>query len=190
MPQAKTSKKKPASKVGGGGVGTRVSKFNLKLVIPVVLVVAALGGFYIFQKSSASSYTFVDDYRKLYGSSTTRINNVAYMKPYTSGQRKGQVYSQMRDFNQPKNNGIINPVNTVCAHFRLLKPTAKVNIFVSNWGVMGTGYKSFSGSGNTFNICNYNISSYASGSNGKNMTVYVQTPDPDSIAVDTIYGKP
>lgn len=55
MPQAKTSKKKPATKVGGGGVGTRVSKFNLKLVIPIVLVVAALGGFYIFRKSGASA---------------------------------------------------------------------------------------------------------------------------------------
>lgn len=41
----------------GGGIGTRVSKFNLKIVIPVVLVVAALGGFYIFQKSNAASWT-------------------------------------------------------------------------------------------------------------------------------------
>lgn len=55
MPKA-TSKKKTASKVGGGGVGTRASKFNLKIVIPIVLVVAALGGFYIFQKSSAGSH--------------------------------------------------------------------------------------------------------------------------------------
>ena len=54
MPKA-TSKKKTATKVGGGGVGTRVSKFNLKLVIPIVLVVAALGGFYIFRKSSAGA---------------------------------------------------------------------------------------------------------------------------------------
>lgn len=56
MPQTKTTKKKPAAKVGGGGVGTRKSKFNLKLVIPIVVVVAALGGFYIFRKSGAAEY--------------------------------------------------------------------------------------------------------------------------------------
>ncbi len=53
MPQAKTSKKKSTAKVGGGGVGTKKSKFNLKIMIPVVVLVAALGGFYIFRKSSA-----------------------------------------------------------------------------------------------------------------------------------------
>lgn len=56
MPKT-TSKKKTASRVGGGGVGTKVSKLNLKIVIPIVVLVAALGGFYIFKKSSASSYS-------------------------------------------------------------------------------------------------------------------------------------
>ncbi len=58
MPQAKASKKKPAAKVGGGGVGTKKSKFNFKIMIPVVVLVAALGGFYIFQKSSAAVWVY------------------------------------------------------------------------------------------------------------------------------------
>ncbi len=50
------AKKKSTAKVGGGGVGTRVSKLNLKIVIPIVVLVAALGGFYIFKKSSAATW--------------------------------------------------------------------------------------------------------------------------------------
>src|SRR5690606_1348065 len=40
-----------------GGVNTKKSKLNLKLVVPIVLLVAALGGFYIFKKSSAAGVT-------------------------------------------------------------------------------------------------------------------------------------
>ncbi len=60
MPKATKApaKKKSTAKVGGGGVGTRVSKLNLKIVIPIVVLVAALGGFYIFRKSSASWVLF------------------------------------------------------------------------------------------------------------------------------------
>src|SRR5574338_788249 len=57
MPKHTTNKKKPTTKVGGGGVNTKKSRFNLKIAIPVVLLIAALGGFYIFKKSSAATTT-------------------------------------------------------------------------------------------------------------------------------------
>lgn len=58
MPKA-TSKKKTASRVGGGGVGTRVSKLNLKVVIPIIAVIAGLGGFLVYRSfaSSIAPYT-------------------------------------------------------------------------------------------------------------------------------------
>lgn len=43
-------------RAGGGGLASKKqNKVNIKLAVPVVLITAAIGGFYIFQKSSASS---------------------------------------------------------------------------------------------------------------------------------------
>lgn len=88
MPQTKTTKKKVSAKVGGGGIGTKKSRLSLKLVIPIVLIVAALGGFYIFRKSGASG-----NYPWVYGPGNWNVSGGEYVN-----KGAGKDYRILRAF--------------------------------------------------------------------------------------------
>ena len=118
MPQAKTTKKKATGKtssvkVGGGGVGTRVSKLNLKIVIPIVVLVAALGGFYIFRKSGASgNYTFVRNAGQMTGGTVQKKSDgVTYIFLKSGTIATLTTASEIRSSSK------------VCAHVKALKNT-------------------------------------------------------------------
>lgn len=189
MPQTKTTKKKPTAKVGGGGVGTRTSKFNLKIVIPIVLVVAALGGFYIFRKSGASG-----NYPWVYGPGNWNISGGEYVnkgpgKDYRLLKiwepREAKVYITETQFAQSKD---------ICVHYTGGTGYAGLSIVAYAGGYQyldsGSTASPISGSGN---IC---VGQYAVSRMKQNK---VRKPDyitisatgrvGDLVTFDNVYGK-
>jgi len=195
MPQAKTTKKKSASrvsgaKVGGGGVGTKKSKFNFKIMIPVVVLVAALGGFYIFKKSSAGSgnsfIRLAKDGQIGGGTRTTKTNG----NIYTFNDKGGKLTSWLTV------NEFINTTQT-CVQFRLLKDAyVYVNSVsdpppgIGGPGIPGTFFKSGT---ETYTCSNNYIGMDINKIRGA--YAFVDTFDKagnriySSILVSSIYGK-
>jgi hypothetical protein len=187
MPQAKTTKNKSTgrtsgSKVGGGGVGTRVSKFNLKIVIPIVVVVAALGGFYIFRKSGASgNYTFVRNAHQMTGGNVQKkLDGVTYMF-----LESGKISTMTTGLE-------IGSSNQICAHVKALKDT-NVTIYsleqpyysARNAGLREHPVKN----GNTANVCGP-VHRDSLGRNPTGGLIEVRSSVNSALLVDTIYGKP
>ena len=180
MPKTTNSKKKPTAKVGGGGVGTKVSKLNLKIVIPIIVLVAALGGFYIFQKSSASAgYTFIRYADGMTGGTAQKVDGVSYRmlqdRPSTL-----ITAAEMKNSKQ------------ICAHWKTMgsAPWGRIKIEVksSTGSYISSNWVDWSNSSTSGNVCTPVNSSSAGGASVQWINMAgTKTP---KIGIDTIYGKP
>ncbi len=191
MPQAKTRKKKPTAKVGGGGVGTRVSKLNLKIVIPIVVVVAALGGFYIFQKSSASSSNTFSRFAKngqIAGGTTQNKNNGDI---YVFNDTGDSLYSWVAESEY-------KITREVCANFRMMKDGYVLVVMYNDPAdayalAAASGKGTFFKKGSQSSLCTNYIGPRSTPNGGK---VQVTAGDGrtgpvrSAIMVDKIWGKP
>ena len=100
----RTTTKRPATKQsstvkGSSNLKTKPKWMNWKVIVPLIVVVAGVGGYYYVKQSEASKYTFIRNARQMSGGQLVRKSNGATFRVARSNQEIATLASRQDLFN-------------------------------------------------------------------------------------------
>jgi|GEM_PF-4020352 len=173
-----------------GGLKGKSKWMNWKVMTVVVLLVAAIGGFYVY-KSNASSYTFVHYASQMQGGQlTTKSNGNSFRA--MGCEKNNYIQNICQDPNAETASTLVSKkemtgTSKVCVHY--LGGTGNLTIFFRVGGqVNGSSSRALNNSGSGYLCTTLGTASWYDGL--ISVTIHNNQDWYGTAQIDTIYGKP